>query len=91
MRHIEAIDTDRRVVMVQVENEVGLLGDSRDRSPAAEAAWRAPVPRALLDRLAAHPPTPELAALWAPRGRRRAGSWPENFGTSPQAEEAFMA
>ena len=26
--------------MVQVENEVGLLRDSRDRSPEAEAAWR---------------------------------------------------
>ncbi|HWT32281.1 MAG TPA: beta-galactosidase, partial [Microbacterium sp.] len=33
-----------RVAMVQIENEVGLLADSRDRSELAEAAWRAQVP-----------------------------------------------
>jgi len=29
MRHIKEVDTYRRVVMIQVENEVGVLGDSR--------------------------------------------------------------
>jgi beta-galactosidase GanA len=38
MRHVRETDKTHRVIMVQIENEVGLLGDSRDRSPLAEAA-----------------------------------------------------
>lgn len=48
MRHIRETDPDHTVIMMQVENETGLLGDSRDRSPLAEAAWAAPVPVPLL-------------------------------------------
>ncbi len=93
MRHLGEADPDHRVVVVQVENETGLLGDSRDRSPAAEAAWRGPAPPALLDHLARHADTlaPELAALWTAHGRRRSGTWAQVFGASPRAEEVFMA
>lgn len=42
VRHIAAVDADGTVVMVQVENETGLLGDSRDHAADAEAAWAAP-------------------------------------------------
>ena len=39
MRHIKAVDGARHtVVMMQVENEVGVLRDSRDRSPIANRA-----------------------------------------------------
>jgi hypothetical protein len=38
MRHLREVDKTRRSIMVQVENEVGILGDARDRSPLAEAA-----------------------------------------------------
>jgi len=93
MEHLVAVDPDHVVVMVQVENEVGVLGDSRDRSAVAEAAWRSPVPEALLAYLASHAEDlrPELAALWARRGSRRSGTWPEVFGDDGQADEAFMA
>ena len=37
--------------MMQVENETGKTGDSRDRSPLAEAAWNQPVPAALMNYL----------------------------------------
>ena len=37
--------------MVQVENEIGLLGDSRDRSSAADDAWAQPVPEELVGHL----------------------------------------
>ena len=37
LRHIKAVDGQQHtVIMIQVENEVGMHGDSRDRSPAAE-------------------------------------------------------
>src|SRR6185312_14112220 len=54
LQHLAAADPDHVVVMVQVENEVGLLGDSRDRSPEAEAVWKEPVPGELIQHLAAH-------------------------------------
>lgn len=93
MRHVAAADTDHRVIFVQVENETGLLGDSRDRSAASEAAWNAPVPPALIAYLTRHADalTPELSALWSGQGRPRSGSWRDVFGASARAEEAFMA
>ncbi len=35
--------------MMQVDNEMGLLGDSRDRSKLADAAWAKPVPAQLIN------------------------------------------
>ena len=54
MRHVREVDKNHRVIMVQVENEVGLLGDSRDRSPAANEAFGKPVPKELMDYLQKH-------------------------------------
>lgn len=93
MRHLTQVDPEHRVIMVQVENEAGLLGDSRDRSPGAATAWRSAVPAALIDHLAARGArlSPEIATAWAAHGRRRAGTWNEVFGTGPAADEIFMA
>jgi hypothetical protein len=93
MRHLAAVDTDHTVVMVQVENEVGVLGDSRDRSAEAEEAWQQPVPAALIDYLHTHADTlrPELRDLWSGMGRSTTGTWSEVFGTDWRAEEVFMA
>jgi hypothetical protein len=93
LHHLGAADPDHVVVMVQVENEVGLLGDARDRSPEADAAWKAPVPRELIDHLVAHRGElrPELAELWDRRGNRRSGTWSEVFGEDWRADEVFMA
>ena len=93
LEHLADVDPDHTVVMVQVENEVGLLRDSRDRSPEAEAAWRGPVPQALIDHLVEHQGElrPELAELWARQGNRKSGTWSEVFGDDWQADEVFMA
>src|SRR5271157_6379442 len=46
MRRIREVDGDAHtVLMMQVENEVGVLGDSRDRSPAANQAFDGQVPK----------------------------------------------
>ncbi|KAJ9415698.1 glycoside hydrolase superfamily [Fusarium oxysporum] len=43
MSHIRELDEAySTVLMVQVQNESGMLGDSRDRSPIAEAAFKEP-------------------------------------------------
>ena len=52
MRHLHEVDSsDHTVIMLQVENEVGVLGDSRDRSALADRAFAGPVPRGLIDHL----------------------------------------
>ena len=83
MRHIREVDgKDHTVVMMQVENEVGIVGDSRDRSPAANAAYDAPVPKDLMNYLVQHKATlaPELLELWAANGSKTSGTWEEIFG-----------
>ena len=94
MHHLREADATRHtVVMIQMENEVGVLGDSRDRSAAADAAFAKPVPKELMDYLEAHQATlrPELKKLWDASGDKPSGTWTEVFGDGPGADEAFMA
>lgn len=74
MRHLAQADPAHTVVMVQVENEIGLLGDSRDRSSGAEAAWASEVP----------------AEARAHLGLEGQGTWAELLGSGPDADETFM-
>lgn len=91
MRHLRAADAETQtVIMVQVENEVGLLGDSRDRSALASARFAAPVPEQVFAAVEAHPET-RVARVWEDRGRPRDVSWVEAFGDSVDTDEAFMA
>jgi hypothetical protein len=48
MRHLKQADPEHTVLMVQVENEVGVWGGVRDYSPEAEKAFAGQVPQALL-------------------------------------------
>jgi beta-galactosidase GanA len=94
MKHIREVDAaEGTVILVQVENEIGMIGDARDNSPLADAAFAAPVPAALMDYVKAHADTitPLLRRLWVENGKRCSGTWAEVFGTSPDAEEVFMA
>lgn len=93
MRHIREVDTEHTVIMMQVQNEAGLLGDSRDRSPLAEKAWNSPVPSELMAYLQKNKGQllPEVSEVWGAQGFRSSGTWPQVFGTSPHAEEIFMA
>ena len=83
MRHIKKVDgRQHTVLMMQVENEVGIVGDSRDHSPAANAAYAKPVPKALMSYLIKHKATlaPELLEVWAANGSKTSGTWEEVFG-----------
>ena len=48
MRHLKAFDPQRTVIIVQVENEPGTWGSTRDYSPAAQKLFEAPVPAEVL-------------------------------------------
>jgi len=94
MQHLKIVDgREHTVVMMQVENEVGVLGDSRDHSAAANAAFAAAVPAELTAYLQAHRDGlyPDLRALWDANGDKTAGTWAEVFGDSTRADEVFMA
>jgi beta-galactosidase GanA len=93
MQHIKQADTDHTVLMMQVENEVGVLGDSRDRSAAADREFNAPVPAELTRYLKTHHDTlnPRLRELWDENGDKTSGTWPEIFGDTARADEIFMA
>ena len=93
MRHIREVDPQHTVVMMQLENEAGSLGDSRDRSSLAESAWNAAVPADLMTYLTTHRNDllPEMQEVWARNGRRQSGTWPEVFGNDHWADEVFMA
>ena len=89
MRHIKEVDGTRHtVLMMQVENEVGVLRDTRDRSAAANRAFAGPVPAELMQYLEAHKNTlaPELREVWAANGYKASGTWEEVFGAGKPAD-----
>ena len=94
MQHLREVDThDHTVLMMQVENEVGVLGATRDRSDVANRAYAGQVPMELLRYLDQHHLSlnAELRALWEEHGAKTSGTWTEVFGDSPRTDEIFMA
>jgi hypothetical protein len=57
MRHLKEADGERTVLMVQVENEVGVWGAVRDFGAAAEKAFAGAVPEKLVKGLGKQPGT----------------------------------
>ena len=94
MRHVKAVDgRQHTVIMVQVENEVGMHADSRDRSPLANQAYAGPVPKELMDYLQQHKNSliPEFRQMWEAAGSKTTGTWEEVFGPGAGTEGIFMA
>lgn len=94
MKHVKEVDAARQtVIMVQVQNEVGVIGDTRDHSPMANASFQQPVPTELLKGLQQHSTElqPELKRHWQEAGSKTSGNWIEVFGNNAFADEAFMA
>jgi hypothetical protein len=77
MRHLRDADGEKHIIlMVQVENEVGVIPESRDHSLVANAAFAAPVPTALTSFLMKHRTalSPQLRAAWEAEGAKTAGT-----------------
>jgi len=94
MRHLKEVDAQQQtVVMIQIENEVGLHGHPRDYCPLAEKAFQGQVPKELTDWLTAHQNDllPETLSAWQVNGCKTSGTWEEIFGRNDRAAEIFMA
>lgn len=94
MRHVKVVDSkERTVIMIQVENEVGIHGDNRDRSDIANANIAKPVPAELMAGLQKYQNElqPEFKQAWDKAGAKTTGTWEEVFGKSAFGDEVFMA
>lgn len=94
MKHIREVDgQEHTVIMVQVENEVGMIPDSRDRSVIANELFGKNVPKELIDYLQEHKETliPEFRKIWEDAGFRTSGTWEEIFSKGVGTDEIFMA
>jgi beta-galactosidase GanA len=79
------------VIMVQVENEIGMIPEPRDYSQKSQAAYQGEVPEKLLSLAAKGELGPEVADVWHKAGRRSDGTWSEVFGSTLQSQEIFSA
>jgi hypothetical protein len=89
MAHIKEVDgAQHTVLMIQVENEMGVLRDTRDRSPAANRAYAGQVPTELMNYMLAHKGhlIPEFEAVWAANGYKTSGTWEQVFGPGKPAD-----
>jgi len=94
MQHLKETDSQQHtVVTVQVENEIGMLPTARSYDDKANAAFKQPVPAALLTYMQRERKSlkPEFAALWQRQGSKTKGNWEEVFGKSLATDEIFQA
>jgi hypothetical protein len=94
MQHLKKMDSaEHTVILVQVENEVGMIPEARDHSAAANAAYLSPVPAALTAYLSSHRDSlePSLKRAWELHGAKVGANWPDTFGAGPATDELFTA
>ncbi len=90
LRHIQAIDSEENtVLMIQVENETGVLGAAREHSDLADQLFCQPAPSELVSYLKGHTENMAAAVKAAVINGADSGSWSECFGEA--AEEIFSA
>lgn len=94
MKHIGAVDArDHTVLMVQVENETGMIPTARDHSALADSLFAQAVPTELISYLQKNKSRIQstLRAQWDAAGGKPTGSWEAVFGRSLATDELFMA
>ncbi|MBE8723334.1 DUF5597 domain-containing protein [Flavobacterium hungaricum] len=94
MAHIKAFDqNEQTVIMIQVENEIGMLPTARDYHTLANEAFQKPVPNELIQYLEKSKQNlvPEFLEIWKKNGFKTKGNWEEIFGKGLHTDEIFMA
>lgn len=93
LKHIKEKDKQGSVIMIQVENEIGMLEDARDYSEAANEEYAKGVPKELMQYISKHRDNlhESLAGKWKENGNKSTGSWKDVFGNDVYTDEYFMA
>lgn len=93
LSHLAKFDKDHRtVLMMQLQNEIGMIPDARDYSASAEEAFQSEVPQKVFNLLK----SPEklisqhLYERWNLNEKHIEGSWAEVFGEDLFTDELFM-
>ena len=92
MEYLRSHDAqEQTVVMVQVENETGMIEVPRDYSADASRMYHSDVPKQLTDYIKKHQKTlhPYLKAKLQPHAKAGA-NWPQLFGDDIYTEEIFQ-
>lgn len=90
MKHIKETDSEyQTVIMVQVENETGLMASAREHSDEADALFISDVPKDFASYMKRHTDTMTADVKQAVEGGAAEGSWADVFGDC--AEEIFSA
>jgi beta-galactosidase GanA len=93
LAHLRSFDTEKTVLMIQVENEVGFLPSAREHGDAADRMFSGNVPAPLIRYLTNNREhlAPALREHWEQHGAKSKGTWNESFGSGAAAEEIFTA
>nr|WP_315241500.1 DUF5597 domain-containing protein [uncultured Flavobacterium sp.] len=94
MSHIKDFDQkEQTVIMVQVENEIGMLPTARDYCVLANEVFNKPVPDELLKYMQKNKEklVPEFLEIWKKNGFKTSGNWEQIFGKGLHTDEIFMA
>lgn len=94
LRHIKEVDSkEQTVIMIQTENEIGMLPSARDYHPLATEKFNQQVPKDLMNYLSKNKNIlkPDLLNIWKNNGFKAKGNWEEIFGKGLQTDEIFMA
>jgi hypothetical protein len=94
LKHIKKVDSnDHTIIMIQTENEIGMLPVARDHSLPANEKFQEKVPEELMKYLEKNKENlvPEFSEIWGKNGFKSSGMWEEVFGKGSQTDEFFMA
>ncbi len=94
MKHLAQIDSvENTVVMIQVENEIGMLTEAREYTNSANLAFQNKVPAELMNYLEKNKNqlVPEFVTQWQKNGFSMNGTWTKIFGNGLSTDEIFQA
>lgn len=93
MKHLKETDKSQTVIMIQVENEIGMLTEAREYTPDANKAFEGEVPKELMNYLITNKDSlvPELKEHWSKTNFATNGNWETVFGKSLATDELFQA
>jgi len=94
MKHIKEFDGRKHtIIMIQPENEIGMLPSARDYHPLANEKFQENVPQEFIQYLNNNKDNlvPEFKEIWGGNGYKDSGTWEEIFGKGSHTDEIFMA
>ncbi len=94
MKHLAQVDSlENTIIMIQVENEIGMLTEAREYTNSANLAFQNKVPVELINYLEKNKNqlVPEFVTQWQKSGFSTNGSWTKIFGNGLPTDEIFQA